>query len=101
MLLDVEESIHLTDLSFINLCKEKYGINRGVYNTIDAWFYKQGISNILERRNSILFFLDFIKGNSELENNQCKFGHGGLTIKLEEYYFSRLEATISKIASNL
>ncbi|MBT2664763.1 hypothetical protein J7J00_04585 [Bacillus sp. ISL-4] len=101
MLLDVEEIINLTDLSFIKVCNEQYGINRGVYNTIDAWFYKQGISNILERRNSILYFLEFIKQSSGKENNHYKFGHGGLTTKLEEYYFLRLESTVSKIASNL
>ncbi|MGM1033947.1 MAG: hypothetical protein ACQEXK_15950 [Bacillota bacterium] len=101
MLLDVEEIINLTDLSFIKVCNEQYGINRGVYNTIDAWFYKQGISNILERRNSIIYFLEFIRRKSESENNHCKFGHGGLTTKLEEYYFQRMESTVSKIASNL
>ncbi|MGE6612409.1 MULTISPECIES: hypothetical protein [unclassified Peribacillus] len=101
MLLDVEEIINLTDLSFIKVCDEQYGINRGVYNTIDAWFYKQGISNILERRNSILYFLEFIKRSSGKENTGCKFGHGGLTTKLEEYYFPRMESTVSKIASNL
>ncbi|MFJ5624789.1 hypothetical protein ACIQD3_19135 [Peribacillus loiseleuriae] len=101
MLLDVEETIHLTDLSFINVCNKKYGINRGVFNTIDAWFYKQGIHNIIERRNGILSFLEFIKGNSKLENNRCKFGQGGLIIKLEEYYFQRIESPVSKMASNL
>ncbi|WP_285768445.1 hypothetical protein [Peribacillus sp. SI8-4] len=93
MLFNVDETIHLTDLSFITVCNEKYGINRGVYNTIDAWFYKQGINNILERRNSILFFLEFIKGNSDMKNNQYKFGHGGLTVKLEEFFFPRMVST--------
>ncbi|KMY50049.1 hypothetical protein [Peribacillus loiseleuriae] len=96
MLLDVEETIHLTDLSFINVCNENYGVNRGVFNTIDAWFYKQGIRNIIERRNGILSFLEFIKGNSKLENNRCKFGQGGLIIKLEEYYFQRIESSVFK-----
>lgn len=82
----MEETLHLTDHSFINVCNEKFGINRGVYNTIDAWFYKQGINNILERRNSILSFLEFIKRTSEFKNNRCKFGPGGLVIKLEEYH---------------
>lgn len=100
MLFEAEETIHLTDLSFIAVCNEKYGINRGVYNTIDAWFYKQGMNNILERRNRVLEFLEFIKGNSDMKNNQCKFGHGGLTVKLEEFYFPGMASTDSKIASN-
>ncbi|AOH53532.1 hypothetical protein ABE28_004140 [Peribacillus muralis] len=100
MLLGAEETVHLTDLSFISVCNEKYGINRGVYNTIDAWFYKQGLNNILERRNSILEFLEFIKGTADMKHSQCKFGHGGLTVKLEEFYFPGMTSTVSKIASN-
>lgn len=100
MLVDIEEKIHLTDFSFIHFCHQNYGVNRGVYNTIDDWFYKQGINNILERRKSILSFLESIKQKSEIKSNRCKFGHDGLKVKLEEYYFSRIERTVSKIASN-
>ncbi|WNS75790.1 hypothetical protein RRV45_01700 [Bacillus sp. DTU_2020_1000418_1_SI_GHA_SEK_038] len=96
-----EEKIHLNDLSFIHFCKEKYGVNRGVYNTIDAWFYDQGVVNILERRHYILSFLDSLNGMQMTEGSRPKFGNGGLTIKLREYFFRRDEKIISNMASNL
>ena len=101
MLVDGNKTIHLTDLSFINVCANKYGINRGVYNTIDEWFYRQGLLNILERRKNILFFLEYIKGKTEFKNSRCKFGHGGLTIKLQEYYSQSFDPILSKSATNL
>lgn len=101
MSLNRREVIHLTDLSFIDFCNKKYGINRGIYNTIDAWFYKQGVKDILERRNTILSFFEFIKGKTESKNNRCKFGNGGLTIKLNDFYFQTYETAISENASNL
>ncbi|MFJ7727826.1 riboflavin kinase [Neobacillus sp. NPDC097160] len=89
-----EEYIHLTDLAFIQLCDDKHGINRGVYNTIDTWIYKQGIKNILERRRLLLTFLESIK---DCENSRKKFGPGGLTPKLEEFFYGNVEG---KAASN-
>ncbi|OIK10191.1 hypothetical protein BIV60_22110 [Bacillus sp. MUM 116] len=79
-----EEYIHLTDLAFIQLCNDEHGINRGVYNTIDNWIYNQGIKNILERRRLLLAFLESLRDN---ENSRKKFGHGGLTPKLEEFFY--------------
>ena len=96
-----EEMIHLTDLSFIHFCNERYGINRGVYNTIDAWFYGQGVVNILKRRHYILSFLDSLKGLETTRNSRLKFGNGGLTIKLHEYFFGINESTAVDMASNL
>lgn len=101
MLVDDKGAIHLTDLSFAHVCADKYGINRGVFNTIDEWFYRQGLQNILERRKNILSFLEFIKGKSEFKNSRCKFGPGGLMTKLQEYYSYRCESILSKSASNL
>lgn len=86
MKLDLEEIIHLTDLSFIRFCDEIYGVNRGVYNTIDAWFYEQGIENIIARRKNVLYFLEFNNKNIDKESTRVKFGSGGLTVKLIEYY---------------
>ncbi|TDK64077.1 hypothetical protein E2K98_04200 [Bacillus salipaludis] len=96
-----KEIIHLTDRSFAQVCADQYGVNRGVYNTIDEWFYTQGFQNILERRKNILSFLEFIKGKTEFKNSRCKFGNGGLTIKLQEYYSYRFKPILAKRASNL
>ncbi|MCY8232978.1 hypothetical protein ACT6P6_22230 [Priestia endophytica] len=83
----LERNIHLPDLMFVNLCDSQYGINRGVYNTIDAWLYKHGLTDILERRRNILSFLESIKFKSETaEKGRLKFGPGGLSIKLQNYF---------------
>ncbi|WP_251551418.1 hypothetical protein [Neobacillus muris] len=81
-----DEMIHLTDLSFVQFCQQTYGINRGIYNCIDSWFYSNEIENILDRRSHILLFLEFIKNNQERKHHHPKFGSGGLTIKLQEYF---------------
>ncbi|UFJ40900.1 hypothetical protein LOK74_23415 [Brevibacillus humidisoli] len=82
-----DEEIHLPDLWFINMCESRYGINRGIYNTIDAWFFRQGIKDILHRRQTILSFLEFMRSQSDRQGNaRRKFGPGGLSVKLETYY---------------
>ncbi|HZH61819.1 MAG TPA: hypothetical protein VEY70_20045 [Metabacillus sp.] len=86
MLSKADEIIHLTDFAFAQLCHKEYGLNRGIYNTIDSWFYNQGIENILERRRNILFFLEFLDEKVETKNLRPKFGSGGLTNKLQDYY---------------
>ncbi|WP_257346751.1 hypothetical protein [Pseudalkalibacillus decolorationis] len=90
---DVEEVIHLNDLSFIRLCNEKYGINKGIYNTIDSWFYKHGIKNILDRRRYILSFLEFLMKRLKT-NTRIKFGHGGLSVRLQEYFFEQVQQPV-------
>jgi riboflavin kinase len=82
----VEEKIHLNDLSFIHLCIENSGINKGIYNTIDTWFYKQGVTNILDRRTNILSFLEFLNRKNKNTQSSKKFGSGGLTVNLQEYF---------------
>ena len=84
-----EKKIHLPDLQFCKLCEDIYGVNRGVYNTIEDWFSNKGINNILIRRTMILDFLAFTCGHSISQSckGKFKFGHGGLTIKLEEFFY--------------
>lgn len=78
--------IHYSDHSFQKLCEEEYGINRGVYNTIDAWFFETGVENIINRRKEILCFLRFINSNN---SSKIKFGNGGLVIKLKEFWVNQ------------
>ncbi|MCM3761438.1 hypothetical protein M3212_11650 [Alkalihalobacillus oceani] len=76
--------IHLPDLSFVQWCEERYGLNRGVYNTIDEWFFLNGTKDILKRRKKILHFL--ANHSKECRNGRrMKFGHGRLTTLLTEY----------------
>jgi hypothetical protein len=88
-----ERVIHLPDMKFIHFCNEHYGVNRGVYNTIDTWFYEQGIEHVIERRRQILLCLTFIKEKQETKDDRCKFGSGGLKIKLQEYILSKKETS--------
>jgi riboflavin kinase len=75
--------IHLTDYSFQKMCDAEFGINRGVYNEIDKWFYNKGIVNILERRREILKFIVFNSANGK---HKVRFGNGGLRQKLIDYF---------------
>jgi riboflavin kinase len=81
--------IHLTDLSFSKLCENKFGINRGIYNTIDSTFYEKGIRDIISRRETIISFLTFAVGTSgDLKCHQHRFGQGGLSLKINEFLLS-------------
>lgn len=79
--------IHYTDYSFQKFCNENFGINRGVYNTIENWFYTKGIKNITRRRQAILAFLEFTAADfHHLEQRRIRFGSGRLVMKLNEYW---------------
>ncbi|WP_445490095.1 hypothetical protein [Niallia sp. 03133] len=79
--------LNLPDLLFYNNCNRKYRINRGVFNTVDNWFYEYGVINIVYRRIYILAFFDFVKDRNIGPNSQkfIKFGQGGLTASLKEF----------------
>lgn len=82
----LEEKVHLTDIEFSKYCEDSYRVNRGVYNTIDMWFYEQGETNILERRRKTLMFL-----SSQARLNEVKFGKGGLSSKLKDFMEQKRE----------
>ncbi|PAD34016.1 hypothetical protein CHH48_17020 [Terribacillus saccharophilus] len=68
------------DLQFINWCSGQYGINRGIYNTIDAWLYEYGILELKERRKVMILFLQ-----QAGQRDGDKFGKGGLARNLEQF----------------
>lgn len=81
------EYLNLPDLQFFCMCQKKYKLNKGVFNTIDSWFYDYGIVSVISRRIYILAFLDFVK---EVETDVAsykyiRFGHGGLSNKLNQF----------------
>ncbi|AGK53537.1 hypothetical protein [Bacillus sp. 1NLA3E] len=84
---ETSKYLNLPDLQFFNWCNRKYGVNRGVYNTIDQWFYEYGIVEIQYRRIQILAFLEFNKDERLVEDQHkfIRFGHGGLTKRLNEF----------------
>ena len=51
-----KERLNLPDLLFSKLCEDHYGINKGVYNTIDRWFYEQGVNHMVNRRKMVFSF---------------------------------------------
>ena len=81
------EYLNLPDLGFYSKCHQQFHINRGVFNTIDNWFYEYGMINVAYRRIYILAFLEFVKEDNFVPDSQkfMKFGHGGLTMKLKEF----------------
>ncbi|WP_051348366.1 hypothetical protein [Peribacillus kribbensis] len=79
------ELVHLPDLLFHQYCIKQFGINRGVYNTIDEWFFDKGNKNILERRQRIFHFLNWCLQNGLAANGKIKFGPGNLSKNLMDY----------------
>ena len=76
--------VHLPDLAFVRKIEESFYINRGIYNTIDAWFYDNGFKDVLERRTHILKFLQYIPTGVEEHLTKQRFPEG-LTNSLESY----------------
>ncbi|WP_227551538.1 hypothetical protein [Metabacillus sediminilitoris] len=78
--------VHLPDLHFIQFCEKEFNVNRGIYNTIDTWFFNYGIKNLLERRQTIIYFLQNLNEIRKKNNTtKIKFGSGGLTSSLTEF----------------
>ncbi|MDQ0268829.1 hypothetical protein [Cytobacillus purgationiresistens] len=85
--LEKSHYLNLPDLQFFNWCSENFKINKGVFNTVDEWFYKNGVENIMVRRIYLLAFFEYVAANSENVNKQkvIRFGHGGLIRKLQDF----------------
>ncbi len=79
--------LHLPDYQFFTWCKSLFGINKGIYNTIDSWFHQSHKRDILARRRCIVDFLSYVTSHEVKRNQQCcvRFGHGGLVQKLKEF----------------
>lgn len=81
------EYLNLPDLQFFLWCQKNYRINKGVFNTIDNWFYTNGVVSIIHRRIYILAFLEFVKrGDADFKKRKyIRFGNGGLSKKLHQF----------------
>lgn len=75
----------MPDLIFVRFCEEEFGVNRGIYNTVDQWFYKQGVIEIVARREVILDFFRSLKLNED-RSRKMKFGSKGLTERLDHFF---------------
>ncbi|MDF2669187.1 MAG: RNA-binding protein [Paenibacillus sp.] len=72
------------DYKFVTYCFEQFGLNKGIYNTIDDWLYEYGFLHIVERRRIIIAFLQSLQGGHS-RNTFLKFGKGGLTKQLYDF----------------
>jgi riboflavin kinase len=87
---DVNTLIHLPDLLFVQWCDTKFGINRGVFNTIDSWFYQKGEKEITRRRRHILKFILSLSPHRD-KKQKIKLGDGGLIPSLNNFWEISLE----------
>lgn len=76
-----KQLLNSPDLHFSQWCFEQFHINRGVYNTVEQWFYKQGFEDITERRKYITLFFKWSQEASQQQ--KVKFGQGKLIISLD------------------
>lgn len=79
-----DQLIHSPDLQFSRFCEQQYGINRGIYNTIDQWFAEQQVAHIIKRRIAILHFLNWVSIYVPKEK-KVTFGSKGLTEQLSYF----------------
>ncbi|MCF6134882.1 hypothetical protein L2649_06800 [Thermoactinomyces vulgaris] len=78
--------VHQPDYRFAAWCRRQYGINRGIYNTIDDALYRFGLKDIVTRRRTIVSFLDEIYQSGKCrEKDRVKFGKGMLMATLHQY----------------
>ena len=80
------ELIHWPDYKFAEYCRNRFRVNRGVYNTIDVWLFENGCRDIGERRRLILLFLSACSEESDAGDGKfLKFGKGGLSDRIRRY----------------
>ncbi|NHN30621.1 RNA-binding protein [Paenibacillus agricola] len=80
------EALHLPDIQFVNYCFQEYGLNRGIYNTIDQWLFSFGYKEIIGRRQITVNFLkDIHNKHGKDRSNVLRFGKGGLTKQLHDF----------------
>jgi len=79
-----EPVINLPDLHFYKWCDKTYGINRGVYNTLDLQLYENGHEDLFGRRLFIICFLSYLRAK-DAGSERLRFGKGGLAETLSAY----------------
>lgn len=74
---------NLPNLLFQQYCEKVYGINRGVFNTVELSFFDQGNTDIIRRRDGMLRFFQFMIDKLEISRNKSKLGSGVITLILQ------------------
>jgi riboflavin kinase len=83
--IDRSEYLNLPDLKFFQWCQQQYKLKKGIYHTIDNWFYEYGVVPITYRRIYILAFLEFAQVEEIETKKYIQFGKGGLSRKLDQF----------------
>jgi len=83
----IQKILHLPDYRFAAWCLRRYGVNRGIYNTIDERLFQFGIKDIVTRRMTILSFLNQVQQSQLHQGNgkKIKFGKGLLISTLTQF----------------
>ena len=84
-----EQYVHLPNLSLIRLCNEKFGVSRGLYNTIDILFYERGFQDVIVRRKAIIEYLQYVQEQNEVVSEKVKFQRGKLQESIDEYLYDQ------------
>lgn len=81
-------NINVPDYTFQKSIEMNFGINRGIYNRIDEWFFEQGIQDVIKRRQVIVEFSNFVVEPKMKIGTPIKtrFGNGGLVKSLNDFW---------------
>jgi riboflavin kinase len=80
-------NVNVPDFTFQKSIEQNFGINRGIYNIIDEWFFEQGIQDVIKRRLAIVEFSHFVVEPKVKmgPTTKARFGNGGLVKKLNDF----------------
>lgn len=82
-----QDVVNQPDFRFAAWCLRQYGINRGIYNTIDDWLFRFGLKDIIIRRMTIIAFLTEMRQSKfyHESSGKIKFGKGLLIPTLTRF----------------
>jgi riboflavin kinase len=82
-----QDVVHQPDFQFASWCRRLFGINRGIYNTIDECLFRFGLKDIVTRRITIISFLTYVHQSrvDDRRGNKIKFGKGMLIATLTRF----------------
>jgi riboflavin kinase len=67
-----QDVVHQPDYQFASWCLRQYGVNKGIYNTIDERLFNLGLKDIVTRRMTIISFLDQVHQSNPHHDNGKK-----------------------------
>ncbi|GIM46917.1 hypothetical protein DNHGIG_24660 [Collibacillus ludicampi] len=71
-----QDVVHQPDYQFASWCLRQYGVNKGIYNTIDERLFNLGLKDIVTRRMTIISFLAQVQQSNPHDDNGKKLNLG-------------------------